>query len=218
MYGKIVDGELIEAPESIKRDIAAMKAQGYKPVIFSRPGYDVETQYCNCIGYDDTGMYIKHIFEVVDIEPSEAEIKLNESDLAMSILSINLSEQVQTLSDEDALKVQSLYPVWVVDTAYDEGYKVKYKDVLYKVLQAHTSQEGWTPDTAVSLFAKLLVGEINEETGEAEILEWVQPDSTNPYMTGDKVIFNEVIYESLIDYNVWSPSAFVDAWRVVEES
>ena len=43
------------------------------------------------------------------------------------------------------------------------------------------AQETWTPDTAVSLWAKVLT----DPSGR--ILAWVQPDSTNPYMKGDKV-------------------------------
>ena len=46
-----------------------------------------------------------------------------------------------------------------------------------------TVQEGWTPTSAPSLFAKML-------TSEGEILEWEQPSSTNPYMKGDKVKYN----------------------------
>lgn len=48
------------------------------------------------------------------------------------------------------------------------------------------------------------------------ILDWVQPDNTNAYMTGDKVIFEEKTYESLIDNNIWSPSAYPTGWRLIE--
>ena len=84
--------------------------------------------------------------------------------------------------------------------------------VLFTVLQAHTSQEGWTPIDAPSLFAEVLSSKI---TGD--IPEWVQPDSTNAYMIGDRVIFNGVIYESIIDNNVWSPEAYPAGWVAVIE-
>ena len=61
------------------------------------------------------------------------------------------------------------------------------------------AQETWTPDTAVSLWAKVLT----DPSGG--ILAWVQPDSTNPYMKGDKVTHNGKTWESLIDNNVWEP-------------
>jgi hypothetical protein len=45
--------------------------------------------------------------------------------------------------------------------------------------------------------------------------DWVQPDSTNPYMIGDKVTFEGQIWESLIDNNVWSPTGYPQGWAVV---
>ena len=54
-------------------------------------------------------------------------------------------------------------------------------------------------------------------TSEGEILDWEQPDSTNPYMKGDKVKYNGKIYESVIDNNVWSPEAYPQGWKEVEE-
>ena len=86
------------------------------------------------------------------------------------------------------------------------GEYIQYQDVLYKVLQAHTVQEAWTPTNAPSLFAKVLI----DPTGET-ILDWEQPDSTNPYMTGDKVKYDGKIYESTIDNNVWSPAG-LSSW------
>ena len=53
---------------------------------------------------------------------------------------------------------------------------------------------------------------LTDPTGET-ILEWKQPSSTNPYMKGDKVIFEGKTYESLIDNNVWSPAAYPAGWK-----
>ena len=91
---------------------------------------------------------------------------------------------------------------------------MRYENILYKVLQDHTSQETWTPSTASSLWSRILTSEPNDE-GEVTPLEWVQPDSTNAYMMGDRVIFEGHIYESLIDNNVWSPSAYPAGWSLV---
>ena len=109
-----------------------------------------------------------------------------------------------TNTDEQALQVASLYPDWN-DFAEGEtltaGSRLNYDGVLYKVLQDHQKQATWTPATASSLFAPVLTS----ETGE--ILEWVQPDSTNGYMTGDKVMHNGSTWMSLVDNNVWEPGA-----------
>lgn len=120
--------------------------------------------------------------------------------------------KLRSISDGAALKMPELFPHWNGNSKkYVLGDKVLYNDVLYKVLQNHTSQETWTPEAAPSLFAKVLTS----TTGE--ILEWEQPSSTNPYMKGDKVKFKGKIYESVIDNNVWSPDAYPQGWKEVEE-
>lgn len=114
----------------------------------------------------------------------------------------------EAATDEQAVKVPVLYPRWKEEIEYKAGDRVMYEDVLYKVLSAHKSQSDWTPDAAHSLFAKVLITDPNV------IPEWEQPDSTNPYMKGDKVTHNGSTWESLIDNNVWEPSdALVTLWK-----
>ena len=100
-------------------------------------------------------------------------------------------------TDEQALSAAAVYPAWQEGVEYSVGERVLYNDVLYKVLQAHTSQETWTPDVSPSLFAKVLIPDENV------IPEWVQPDSTNAYMAGDKVMYENQIWVSIMDNNVW---------------
>ena len=116
----------------------------------------------------------------------------------------------QVVDDAVALSIQEFYDVWSVGIAYEVGRYLLYKGVLYKVLQPHTSQDSWTPDVASSVYAKVLI----DPTGET-IPEWEQPDSTNAYMTGDKVRFEGVVYESTIDNNIWSPTAYPAGWKIV---
>lgn len=113
--------------------------------------------------------------------------------------------------DEVVLANVNLLPEWEPGAQYTAGKKLQYGGVVYKVLQTHTSQSGWEPDAAVSLFARVLIPD------ETIIPDWVQPDSTNAYMTGDKVRYNGVVYESLIDNNIWSPEAYPAGWQAVEE-
>ena len=114
-------------------------------------------------------------------------------------------------TDEQSLQVPKLYPVWRENVGYIVGERILYKDVLYKVLQDHTSQADWTPDVSVSLFAKVLIPD------EDVIPEWEQPDSTNAYMTGDKVMYDGKVYMSTIDNNIWAPDAYPAGWKIVEE-
>lgn len=50
-----------------------------------------------------------------------------------------------------------------------------------------------------------------------DISDFVQPTSAaDTYSIGDKVRFNGVIYESLINDNVWSPGVYPQGWKTVE--
>lgn len=108
-----------------------------------------------------------------------------------------------TLSDETALEVPEMFPQWA-PKAYEVGDRVRYQGSLYRCVQAHPQNETYTPDAAVSLWALV----INEG-----IPEWVQPDSTNPYMKGDHVMHNGIEWVSTIDYNVFEPG--IAGWEVV---
>ena len=108
----------------------------------------------------------------------------------------------ESATDEQALSAPVLYPAWRSGVDYVTGQRVLHNAVLYKVLQDHTSQETWTPEAAPSLFAKVLIPD------ETVIPEWVQPDSTNPYMRGDRVTHNGKTYESEVDNNVWEPGVY----------
>ena len=120
-----------------------------------------------------------------------------------------IEKAAQSLDDAAALEAVLLFPEWQTNTAYTAGQKVRYAGILYAVLQAHTSQDGWPPDAAPSLFARVLIPDPDV------IPDWEQPDSTNAYMTGDKVRFDGKVYESLIDNNVWSPAAYPAGWQEV---
>ncbi len=118
----------------------------------------------------------------------------------------NLAEN--NLDDTEALENIELYPMWEVDKAYTIGYRVRYEDgYLYKCLQDHTSIQSWNPAEAISLWARILIP-------DPEIIyDWVQPESTNPYMIGDKVRHNNKIWISTIDYNIFEPG--VAGWDEV---
>ena len=120
-----------------------------------------------------------------------------------------IEKAAKSLDDADALEAKTLYPNWSGDGEdYVEGDRVRYGEDLYKVLQTHTSQSGWTPTAAPSLFAKVLIPD------PQVIPDWEQPSSTNPYMAGDKVRYNGHVYESTINNNVWAPDVY--GWILVE--
>ena len=113
-----------------------------------------------------------------------------------------------SLDDATALTAPELYPRWDAAATYAAGDRVYHYGTLYKCLQPHTAQAAWTPTDAPSLWAQVLAV-------DDTISEWTQPDSTNGYMIGDRVSFEGSVYESVIDNNVWSPSAYPQGWRAV---
>ena len=128
-----------------------------------------------------------------------------------AIMKLIVKQARQVTDDTEALSLQILYKQWdtQIGKTLQVGEYINYNEILYKVLQEHTVQEDWTPDASPSLFAKVLV----DPTGET-ILEWEQPESTNPYMKGDKVTHNGQTYVSDIDNNVWEPGVY--GWSVVQ--
>ena len=137
---------------------------------------------------------------------------MDNNELLRQIIQSAIKYARQIADDAEALNVKFLYKEFEkqIGRTLDVGEYIQYNDKLYKVLQAHTVQANWAPDVAHSLFAEVLT----DPTGQT-ILEWKQPDSTNPYMTGDKVKYEGVIYESLIDNNVWSPVAYPAGWKQI---
>ena len=112
------------------------------------------------------------------------------------------------LDDEIAMEIADLYEPCEIDKAYTEGTIVKYgvnadgETQLYTVIQAHTSQALWTPDTAVSLFKA--VG-----FTDSDVAVWTQPlGATDAYMKGDVVSHKDKTWTSDIDNNVWEPGVY----------
>ena len=118
--------------------------------------------------------------------------------------------EAQSLTDAEAITATCLHPKWNGDgVQYTAGQRVQDDGILYTVLQAHTSQPDWKPTAAPSLFAKVLIPD------PTVIPEWEQPDSTNPYSKGDKVMHNSKTWVSDIDGNVWEPGVY--GWTEVAE-
>lgn len=113
------------------------------------------------------------------------------------------------LTDEQAATVPSLYRQWESGVDYVVGERRVYNGGLYRCITAHTAQETWNPVDAPSLWAKVLIPDPDV------IPEWEQPDSTNPYMTGDKVTHNGKTWVSDVDSNVWEPGVY--GWSEVTE-
>ena len=127
----------------------------------------------------------------------------------MSIAFVKLAEKGD-IDEVTASEHTDLFLPWTTSTSYVIGDLRSHEGILYKCLQAHTSQDDWTPDVSSSLWKSLSIN-------ESGIQEWSQPiSSADAYNTGDEVMYNGVHYKSTIDNNVWSPEAYPQGWEVVK--
>lgn len=110
------------------------------------------------------------------------------------------------LDDEQAETVTNLYPLWEVGVAYAVGDRRQYDGLLYRCVQAHTSQADWTPPVVPALWVRTWV---------EPYPEWVQPTgSHDAYAKGSKVSHLEKHWISDIDANVYEPSVY--GWSEAE--
>lgn len=104
------------------------------------------------------------------------------------------------LDDAQAESVTDLFPVWEPGTSYAVGDRRRYDALLYRCVQAHTSQADWTPPAVPALWAR---------TSTEEWPEWIQPTGAqDAYAKGDKVTHNDQHWISNIDGNVWEPGVY----------
>lgn len=107
---------------------------------------------------------------------------------------------INYLPDEEAETVTALFFDWEDGKAYAVGDRVKYNGLLYRCVQAHTSQADWTPDKTPALWVR---------TSTEEWPEWIQPTGAHDaYNKGDKVSHNEKHWVSDIDANVYEPGVY----------
>lgn len=94
----------------------------------------------------------------------------------------------QSLSDETALEVITLHPDWKAGTEYTVGFKVQRNGKLWRVLQPHTSQTGWEPENAASLWEQI------NETHAGTLDDPIPYDGNMALESGKHYIQDGVIY------------------------
>ena len=136
--------------------------------------------------------------------------KLPESQIADDVAPLIQGGVLKSdLTDEEYAQIISGYTAWTVGLNVETGIVYRYDNQLYRTIQTHVTQSDWTPDIVPALFALA--------TPPSAIADWVQPAGAHDaYQIGDRVLFEGAVYESLIDANVWSPTAYPAGWQVVE--
>jgi hypothetical protein len=93
------------------------------------------------------------------------------------------------------------------------GTRRTYDGVTYECLQAHVTQEDWTPPATPALWSV-----VAEEPGD-EVLPWAQPTGAHDaYHLGDRVTYQGWIWECTATdgggNNVWAPGVY--GWTKIE--
>lgn len=162
----IVHHDATEAVEEVGHyEVVAEYANGGKDVewVVDTPGVAAKEAWDE---WEDILRYIPY---------TETELKLREYEKnrqplsELEVLKILLVEQVNTLTvdDKTALRMQRFYPEWAAGVEYPAKFKVQSKGKLFRVVQAHTSQNGWEPENVPALFEQ--INEVHSGTADDPI-------------------------------------------------
>ena len=119
------------------------------------------------------------------------------TEIAFVVLAENGSIDAVTAGEH-----RELFAPWEAGVAYAVGQYRNSGEKLYRCVQAHTSQTGWEPDKAASLWA------VAADPAEAWPA-WSQPTGAHDaYGAGDRVSHNGKHWTSDADGNVWEPGVY----------
>lgn len=127
-----------------------------------------------------------------------------------SLIAVRKVIRVDELTKEELFDLVNLYPAYQINSySYKAKETFKYEGRLYKVIHDHLSNPAWVPSMEISLYTPV--------QPEGVIPEYTKPAGTHDeYHTGDRVIFEEEIWQSIVDHNSWSPIEYPQGWMKVE--
>ncbi len=185
---------------------------GWRDVII--PSYNSNTEKLGSLKVDgDTITY-----EVIPLTESELKLRISSNaevqkeQAIQDKLKKQIVDEFQGIEDESELLENSfMFPFWEVGIPVEANQKYQAFDglelKLYRVVQAHTTQEGWEPPITPALFARVALPD--------EILPWVQPTGAHDsYQLGDRVTHNGQTWESTHNgANSWEPGVY--GWKEI---
>ena len=114
------------------------------------------------------------------------------------------------------MEVVAVFDPWQIGRTYSIGDFLTYgvngagDPQLYKVAQTHTAQAEWTPEATPALYTPIGLNDSGYPV-------WSQPTGAHDaYNKGDIVDYRGILYESLIDGNIYSPEAYPAGWTKKE--
>lgn len=150
--------------------------------------------------------------------PTEAELGVTRdrsgAAQALALVRSLVAERSASMGKREAMAVSLLLPEWSGDgVAYAAGQWVSHGGDAWEVVQAHTSQPGWAPDRAPSLFSRF-------ELAADGVRVWRQPTGAHDcWDRGERCRYPDAagaLWESTIDGNVWSPEDNPSGWKLEE--
>lgn len=139
--------------------------------------------------------------ETVVLVESDAGVEIDQASTAGNITFVKLAEAGQ-IDNITAGENASVFNPWAFPVKYEKDQIRRYNNALYKCVQAHTSQEDWTPDAVPALW-KIISDPMEEWPA------WSQPiGSFDTYSFGDKVSHKEKRWTSTVSDNVWEPGIY----------
>lgn len=199
------DGDYITFSWLIGPDVVEYKGQ-IKFVVCTKKSDGTKSEWNTTLAEGTVLEGLEATDEVVARNPDIIEQILTRLDNVTEIPQEKVSSAVEEYMAKNPINIPKKLPN-PHKLTFAGAVTAEYDGTIYKVLQAHTSQDTWIPPDAPSLFAKVLI------PNENVIPEWEQPDSTNPYAKGDKVTHNGKTWISTADGNVWEPGVY--GWEEV---
>ena len=139
--------------------------------------------------------------ETVVLEETDAGTEIVKATETGSIMFVTMAE-AGSIDVATAAEHAELFAEWSYPVAYKVGNIRRYGGKLYHCVQAHTSQEDWTPEAAASMWA------ITADPAE-EWPAWSQPiGAHDAYGAGAKVSHQEKRWVSDVAGNVWEPGVY----------
>lgn len=116
------------------------------------------------------------------------------------------------LSDEQKAWFIRFVQQWQPGISYTAGELVQHYELVYRVIQPHTSLRNWQPHTVPALF--VFVPQTSTDDGTPVVPDFIQPTGAHDaYRAGDKVYFDGAVWEAVLDFVTWSPAAYAAAWK-----
>lgn len=185
----------------------------YSPSKITGPNYTLDVALYNTYTYPVNGWrYFASLQEACNFyglnynniigrdEKTALELSLAQTKESANHLTKDLA-LAGSFNEEQYKDLVLVNPPYKVGFSYSVNDVFSYNSQLYKVVQAHVSQDDWIPSSLPALYTKI--------PPPGTVAPWVQPTGAqDAYQLGDRVLFNALVWESTVNNNVWQPGVF----------